>query len=141
MNCEHCQELLHQLHGRDADASPALFSEQQANIATHLKSCANCAAVSASLRTLGTLLDAELTPAPGLRRQVLARLEQEVPARSFAALFTQLWSSRPIGAFSYSLALVLVGMFSGHLLPMNTAAVEAEYQLCPVPDRPPSDTL
>ncbi len=133
MNCEHCQELLHQLHGRDADESPELQ--------LHLKGCADCAAVSASLRTLGTLLDAELTPSSGLRRQVLARLEQEVPARSFTALFTQLWSSRPIGAFSYSLALVLVGMFSGHLLPTNTTAAEVEYQLCPLPDRPPSDPL
>lgn len=137
MNCEHCQELLHQLQGRDADESPELQ--------LHLKGCADCAAVSATLRTLGTLLDSlvntELTPSSGLRRQVLARLEQEAPSRSFAALFTQLWSSRPIGAFSYSLALVLVGMFSGHLLPANTTAAEVEYALCPLPDRPPSDPL
>src|SRR5690242_263240 len=133
MNCEHCQELLHQLHGRDADESPELQA--------HLQGCADCTAVSASLRTLGSLLDAELTPSSGLRRQVLARIEQEAPARSFAALFTQLWSSRPIGAFSYSLALVLVGMLSGHLLPSDTAATPAEYQLCPVPDGPPRDTL
>jgi hypothetical protein len=132
MNCEHCQELLHQLHGREATDSPELQA--------HVEGCADCAAVAASLRTLGSLLDAELTPSPGLRRQVLARAEQETP-RSFAALFAQLWSSRPVGAFSYSLALVLVGMFSGHLLPTGTGAVPAEYQLCPVPDGRPRDTL
>jgi hypothetical protein len=131
MNCEHCQELLHQ--GRGADAAPELR--------LHLQSCADCAAVSASLRTIGGLLDAELTPSSGLRRQVLARLEQEVPTRSFATLFALLWSSRPVGAFSYSLALVLVGMFSGHLLPTDTSAAETEYQLCPLPDRPPNNPL
>ncbi len=133
MNCEHCQELL---HGRDSTESPEL----RAALAAHLQSCTACAAVEASLAELGVLLDTELTPSAGLRRQVLARLEQEgaqpKAATSFAALFAQLWSSRPLGAFSYSLALVLVGMFSGQLLPTNTAAVSAEYQLCPVPEGP-----
>jgi anti-sigma factor RsiW len=139
MNCEHCQELL---HARDtAGAASALSPEAAAGVAAHLQTCADCSAVSASLRALGTLLDAELTPSSGLRRQVLARLEQEAPTRSFAALFAQLWAARPIGAFSYSLALVLVGMFSGQLLPADTAAVPAEYQLCPVPDGPPRTTL
>jgi hypothetical protein len=141
MNCEHCQELLHEVHGGDAETSAETSAELRASVAAHLKTCADCAAVSASLRELGTLLDAELTPSSGLRRQVLARLEQEVPARSFATLFMQLWASRPVGAFSYSLALVLVGMFSGQLLPTQTAAVPAEYQLCPVPEGPPRTTL
>jgi hypothetical protein len=142
MNCEHCQELLHELHGRDtAEAAPEHSAEQRAGVAAHLRTCVDCSAVSASLHALGTLLDAELAPSSGLRRQVLARLEQEVPARSFTALFTQLWAARPVGAFSYSLALVLVGMFSGHLLPTDTAAVPAEYQLCPVPEGPPRTTL
>jgi hypothetical protein len=138
MNCEHCQELLHALHGRDAaDASP----EVRTLVDAHLKTCAACASADASLRAIGPLLDSELAPSPGLRRQVLARLEQEAPARSFAALLTQLWAARPVGAFSYSLALVLVGMFSGQLLPTDTAVAAAEYQLCPVPDGPPRNTL
>ena len=138
MNCEHCQELLHALHAPDpAEASP----EARTAVAAHLETCATCAGLDASLRALGPLLDTELAPSPGLRRQVLARLEQEVPARSFAALFAQLWAARPVGAFSYSLALVLVGMFSGQLLPMNSAAAPAEYQLCPVPEGPLRNTL
>lgn len=140
MNCEHCQELLHGLHELHHDAAQAA-SEESALITAHLQTCVDCARLDASLRALVPLLDAELSPSPGLRRQVLARLEQEVPTRSFAALFTQLWAARPVGTFSYSLAMVLVGMFSGQLLPTNTAVSAAEYQLCPVPEGPPRNTL
>src|SRR5688572_21007899 len=109
MNCEHCQELLH-ARAR-AELSPAL----QAQVAAHVQTCADCARAGATLQQLDALLDTEVEPSPGLRRQVLARLEQEDarPAASFASLFAALWPSRPLGAFSYSLALVLCGVFGG----------------------------
>ncbi len=145
MNCEHCQELLPG-HER-AELSP----EQQAAVTAHLQTCAVCMRAAVLLRELNVLLDIEAQASPGLRRQVLARLEQEVGQRgtasSLAALFMSLWPSKPLGAFSYSLALVLCGMFSGQLLPLATGADVADIpaerlvQLCQVPDAPPRDIL
>lgn len=84
-----------------------------------------------------------MVPSPGLRRQVLARLDQESTlgrpfAATLAGLFARLWPSRPVGAFSYSLVLVLAGMFSGQLLPLGVdSTADNPYQLCPVPGGPP----
>ncbi|MGV3592026.1 MAG: anti-sigma factor family protein [Gammaproteobacteria bacterium] len=144
MNCDHCQELL---HARERGELPG---EMHAALATHLRGCADCTRADLALRELNELLDAEVVASPGLRRQVLARLEQDValrgiPATAFGAWFTRLWPSRPLGAFSYSLALVLCGMFGGQLLPgafgNDPAARPALYQLCPVPDGPGTPIL
>lgn len=143
MNCDHCQELLH------ARERTELTPDLRTALAAHLHECIDCARADASLRELQALLDVDVAPSPGLRRQVLARLEREAAQRSapvtaFAAWFTKLWPSRPLGAFSYSLALVLCGMFGGQLLPgfgPDTNAQERIYQLCPVPDGPGTTIL
>lgn len=146
MNCEHCQELLPGLERAELPA------EQHDAVTTHLRTCAACARMAVSLREMNALLDVEAVPSPGLRRQVLARLEQEAPrarAGTLSSLFASLWPSRPLGAFSYSFALVLCGMFSGQLLPAGTlvganlAEIPAErlVQLCPIPDTPPRAIL
>jgi anti-sigma factor RsiW len=143
MNCEHCQELL---PVRERGELP---SELQDEVAAHLLACADCARVSTELRALNALLDVEMTPAPDLRRRTLARLAQAGTRQAVppvAALFAKVWPSRPLGAFSYSLALVLFGMFSGQLLPgvgANLADIPAErlYQLCAVPEPPPRAIL
>ncbi len=144
MNCEHCQELLPGYE--QAELSP----DMQAAVTVHLQTCAACTQAAVALRELNALLDVETVASPGLRRQVLARLEQEAGQRkglSLATLFTSLWPSKPLGAFSYSLALVLCGMFSGQLLPLaanaDLADIPAErlVQLCPVPDGPRRDIL
>lgn len=148
MNCEHCQELL---PARERGELPPGL-EQQA--AAHLRTCADCARAEAALCELTTLLDFDVVPSPGLRRQVLARLEREAatqrrPVAGFAtwcaAGFARFWPSRPLGAFTYSLALVLCGMFGGQLLPGATGigamTTDSQYQLCPVPERPRADIL
>ncbi|MDY6982371.1 MAG: hypothetical protein SV422_04735 [Pseudomonadota bacterium] len=143
MNCDHCQDLL---HARErGELSPDMSPDVHTALAAHVHECADCARADASLRELNALLDAEVVPSPGLRRQVLARLEQEAALRStavtaFGLWFARLWPSRPLGAFSYSLALVLCGMFGGQLLPAfgtdANVAQEGLYHLCPVPDGP-----
>lgn len=144
MNCDHCQDLL---HARERGELPP---DVHAALAAHLHECADCARADASLRELNVLLDVQVAASPGLRRQVLARLEQEAAPRStpvtaFGLWFARLWPSRPLGAFSYSLALVLCGMFGGQLLPAFgtdvNAAQERIYQLCPVPDGPATAIL
>lgn len=142
MNCDHCQELL---HARERDELP---SELLTTLATHLQDCADCANADRSLRELQALLDTGVAPSPGLRRRVLARLELEAaqrhaPASAFGLWFTKLWPSRPLGAFGYSLVLVLCGMFGGQLLPFGPGASAQEriYQLCPVPDGPGTTIL
>jgi hypothetical protein len=151
MNCEHCKELLPGLERAE------LASEQLAAVATHVHGCASCAQAAVALRELNALLDIEAQPSPGLRQQVLTRLQQEAasdnatlrPAATLSSLFASLWPSRPLGAFSYSLALVVCGMFSGQLLPAGTligadvADIPAErlVQLCRIPDLPLRDIL
>lgn len=144
MNCDHCQELL---HARERGELPA---DIHAALAAHLHGCAGCRHADLALRELNELLDTEVIASPGLRRQVLAGLEREaalrgVPATAFGAWFARLWPSRPFGAFSYSLALVLCGMYGGQLLPgtsgSDPAAMPALYQLCPVPDGPGTPIL
>ena len=149
MNCEHCQELLPARERGELDAGSA------SAVSAHLRECAACGDAEAALRALHSLLDTEVRPSPGLRAQVLARLEQEgaqqrrqaAPAGFLAAGFAKLWPSRPLGAFSYSLALLLCGVFGGQLLPGgagdNVADIPAErlYQLCAVPAPPTRDIL
>jgi anti-sigma factor RsiW len=147
MNCEHCRELLPG-HER-AELSPELSADQHAAVSAHLQTCATCAKAALALRELNALLDTEVQPSPGLRTQVLARLQQETAGSRTGApsglstLFMAWWPSRPIGAFGYSLALVLCGMLSGQLLPLGAADIPPErlYQLCPVPDAPSRDVL
>lgn len=149
MNCEHYRELL------PARARAELPPGLQQEVAAHLRTCAACARADESLHELNMLLDREVEPSPGLRRQVLARLDEEAarraaPIAGFAAWcangFARLWPTRPLGAFSYSLALVLCGMFGGQLLPgaasgLGGSAADSQYQLCPVPDRASPDIL
>lgn len=144
MNCDYCQELL---HARERGELPP---DMQATLSAHLHGCAGCTRAALALRELNELLDAEVAASPGLRRQVLARLERDaalrgIPATTFGAWFARLWPSRPLGAFSYSLALVLCGMFGGQLVPgtfgNDPAALPALYQLCPVPDGPGTPVL
>lgn len=145
MNCEYCQELL---HTRERGGLPP---ETQAPLAAHLHDCADCKRAAGALHDLQALLDQEVDASPGLRSQVLARLDREhvlrrAPTTAFGAWFARLWPSRPLGAFSYSLALVLCGMFGGQLLPVlgtDVSGVSAErlYQLCPVPDGPDTAIL
>lgn len=155
MNCNDCQELLPGLDR--AELSAALHAE----LGAHLRACEACARAHAALRELASLLDNEAIPSPALRAQVLARLQHEagtrkvltaVPAPRWSSWFAALWPSRPLGAFSYSLALVLCGVFSGQLLPPgslgvgtnpDTAAIPAErlVQLCAVPDQNVNDIL
>ena len=146
MNCEHCRELL------PARERGELTPELASALDAHVQGCASCARADAALRALNTLLDVDVTPSPGLRRRVLAQLEQETaqykaPVAAFATWFARVWPSRPLGAFSYSLALVLCGVFGGQLLPggagANVAEIPAErlYQLCAVPAPPPRDIL
>jgi anti-sigma factor RsiW len=151
MNCEHCRELLpgHERAELSPELARELSPDQQAAVSAHLQTCATCAKAALALRELNVLLDTDVQPSPGLRTQVLARLQQEAAGNrtgalsSLSTLFMALWPSRPIGAFSYSLALVLCGMLSGQLLPLGAADIPPErlYQLCPVPDAPPRDIL
>ena len=145
MNCEQCQELL-SAHER-AELSPQIQTE----VVAHLQICATCGQAHAALQQLHALLDAEIAPSPTLRQRVLTRLAAEAtpphtPTAVFGALFARLWPSRPLGAFSYSLALVLCGVFGGQLLPgagSDLADLPAErlYQLCAVPAGPPPEIL
>jgi hypothetical protein len=148
MNCEHCQESF--LARERGELEPEVLRA----VAAHVRGCATCARAEATLHEFNTLLDAEVAPSPGLRGQVLAHLEQEAAQRKapvasgFTSVwFASVWPSRPLGAFSYSLALVLCGVFGGQLLPLGTGANVADipaerlYQLCAVPAPPARDIL
>jgi hypothetical protein len=147
MNCTHCQSLL---TDHDRNTLPAAT---RAEVDLHLQHCAVCAEALAALREVNRLLDVELQPSPQLRQTFLAGLRQyggapSAPGHStgsaIARLFQAWWPSRPLGAFSYSAALLLCGVLSGQLLPQalpgsGAADIAADIprerliQLCAVP--------
>jgi anti-sigma factor RsiW len=155
MNCEHCKAALVEYCRNELPA------DTQAQVTGHLATCTGCSTELAALRQLGALLDTEEQPSPRLRANFLARLEEasrtgvpvQTATRGLATLFRELWPSRPLGAFSYSLALVVCGMVSGQLLPpgslglgttaqfSNRIPAEQLIQLCAVPAPQANDFL
>lgn len=112
MNCENCRALLPE-HLRSA-----LAADLAAEVLSHLHNCPNCRAEHAALQHINALLDIETQPSAQLRQNFMARLQLLPPPRRVAELFRTWWPSRPIGAFSYSAALLLCGVIGGQWLPL-----------------------
>jgi hypothetical protein len=116
-----------------------------------------------SLRELQVLLDREQEPSASARSRFMAKLQQHLnepqavaspqPNR-LVAWFQSWWPAQPIGAVSYSAALLAVGLLAGQLLPPRSLGIgmdaaqlarqdlsgERLIQLCNVPP-PPADSL
>jgi anti-sigma factor RsiW len=162
MNCEHYQTLF-----SDYERN-ALGAQAAQDLSAHLQTCEHCAAMLASVQQLRQLLDIQHTPSPGAEARFRARLQREgllVPpqkasaaitsgSRSFAAVMQQwwhkYWPSQPLGAFSYSVALLVMGLAGGQYLPARSFGFGADpgqlaeqnlsrerlIQLCNVPPQP-----
>lgn len=129
----------------------SLSATDHAELSAHLQQCEHCQREFAAMQQMNALLDREQQPSPQARTRFLAQLQQETAAVRPGPLawLQQWWSSRPLGAFSYSAALLVAGVLSGQLLPPHSlgigpqmAEVNAErlVQLCAVPP-PPFDPV
>jgi hypothetical protein len=86
-----------------------------------------------NLRELQELLDREQQPSASARVRFLAKLQQQIdeqqtivaspPPNRLITLFQSWWPAQPIGAFSYSAALLVVGLFTGQLLPPRSFGI------------------
>src|SRR5690606_9714519 len=114
-NCTQCREILGM--GRRESASP----DERSALQAHLAQCPACAREAARLEQLFTLLDHQEQPPPTLATGFAARTtttlhEQSASAKSapvrtmptfsLGGLFRALWPTRPLGAFSYSTAVL-----------------------------------
>ncbi|HWK54600.1 MAG TPA: hypothetical protein VNR18_09530 [Hyphomicrobiales bacterium] len=171
MNCTQCREILSSGHPEER-ASPDTCSTLQA----HLAQCPACTHEAAQLEQLFALLDYQEQPSPALAAGFAVRLGQAgtaspgtaytaVPleqttaprpgpapiksAAPFSGLFRMLWPTRPLGAFSYSTALLCVGLLGGQLLPPGALGVHTPNAnqepaatngilICPVQYSPPA---
>ena len=153
MHCEQASALLVDYQRNELAAS------ERSSLALHLQQCKHCSSELQSLLAISQLLDYEQQPSPQARERFLARLQQTAGSTSSNAgvqsgmvgWFQQLWLARPLAAFSYSAALLVVGLLSGQLLPPHALGVGPQVeqkpdaarivQLCAAPTAPATPSL
>lgn len=121
----------------------ALAATEQAALAAHLQQCAQCSRELAALQQLGSLLDREQQPSPQARARFMVQLRQETQRAdnvrpALLVWLQQWWAARPLGAFSYSAALVVAGVLSGQMLPPHSLGIGPQQPMVessPTPDR------
>lgn len=160
MNCEHCQTLFFDYERK------TLTPKAEQELTAHLQGCAHCATTLANLQQVNQLLDLQHAPSPGAEARFRERLQREAQAgvqrqAALAAtssslfgtlqhLWRKYWPAQPLGGFSYSVALLLLGLVGGQSLPPRSFGFGAEasqlseqpfsrerlIQLCAVPPLP-----
>jgi anti-sigma factor RsiW len=163
MSCEQAQQLLVQ---QQVDALSPLQHQQ---LTTHTTTCAACAAEAASWQQLALALQQQQQPSAAARVKFIAQLQSELTQQAspltatapvktvkpttsaWPRFFQHLWPAQPMGAVSYSAALLTVGLLVGQLLPPRSLGVgiennelvfgplqqERPIQLCSMPPAPP----